>query len=332
MHGSKPWERRNTAEQSQKNLNAAEQGSGNKLWPKPWGSTGRSFEGSRFWPKRCQSLAWPLIAISIENIPRHPGDRRDDGCRVLGRIKHIIVNRYGIVRIDKRPRFPWTSVNAAHSSPFLYSARSVVQPTTMNTENLNSLLKDVRDCHACAAYLPHGPRPIVQAGANARLLIIGQAPGARVHASGIPWDDLSGERLRDWMGIDKSAFYDPQQVAIIPMGFCYPGKSASGDLPPRRECAELWLDQLLASLPNIELTLLIGQYAQRHFLGKAAAGGVGTTVAAHAQFAPRMIPLPHPSPRNIAWFLRNPWFEAELLPNLRRQVSKALAKSNRESP
>lgn len=199
-------------------------------------------------------------------------------------------------------------------------------------EDLDALLRAVRACHACAIHLPHGPRPIVQVGANARLLIIGQAPGARVHASGIPWDDASGERLRDWLGIDKPAFYDPQKVAIIPMGFCYPGKGASGDLPPRKECAELWLDRLLASLPNIELTLLVGQYAQRHILGKTAAGGVGTTVAAHAQFAPGIIPLPHPSPRNVAWFLRNPWFEAELLPNLRRQVRKAVARNNKDSP
>ncbi len=202
---------------------------------------------------------------------------------------------------------------------------------TMSTDNLNSLLEAVRACRACAAYLPHGPRPIVQAGAKARLLVIGQAPGARVHASGIPWDDLSGERLRDWMGIGKPTFYDPQQVAIIPMGYCYPGKGPSGDLPPRKECADLWLDRLLASLPNIELTLLIGQYAQRHFLGKRAAGGVGKTVSAHAQFAPRMIPLPHPSPRNIAWFLRNPWFEAELLPNLRHQVRRVLSRGDGKS-
>ena len=199
-------------------------------------------------------------------------------------------------------------------------------------EDLDSLLEAVRACTACAGHLPHGPRPIVQVGVNARLLIVGQAPGARVHTSGIPWDDASGERLRGWIGIDKPAFHDPQRVAIIPMGFCYPGKGASGDLPPRRECADLWLDRLLASLPNIELTLLIGQYAQRHFLGKAAAAGVGATVAGHAQFAPTMIPLPHPSPRNIAWFLRNPWFEAELLPNLRRQVRKVLASTNKESP
>ncbi|MFA7322333.1 MAG: uracil-DNA glycosylase family protein [Dokdonella sp.] len=201
----------------------------------------------------------------------------------------------------------------------------------MTHEDLNYLLKVVRACRACAAQFVHEPRPIVQAGANARLLIVGQAPGARVHASGIPWDDASGERLRAWIGIDKATFYDAERVAIIPMGFCYPGKAASGDLPPRRECAELWLDRLLASLPDIELTLLVGQYAQRHFLGKAAAGGVGATVAAHAQFAPAMIPLPHPSPRNIAWFLRNPWFEAELLPNLRRQVHTVLARNKEES-
>ena len=202
----------------------------------------------------------------------------------------------------------------------------------MSNESLDSLLKAVRACRACAFHLPHGPRPIVQAGKNARLLIIGQAPGARVHASGIPWDDASGERLRDWIGIDKASFYDAQQVAIIPMGYCYPGKGSSGDLPPRRECADLWLDRLLSSLPNIELTLLIGQYAQRHFLGKAAAAGVGATVAAHTQFAPKTIPLPHPSPRNIAWFLRNPWFEAALLPNLRRQAGRALANSKLGSP
>lgn len=221
-------------------------------------------------------------------------------------------------------------VNQAFSSPFCcWRARSCAH--TMTHEDLNSLLKVVRACRACAAQLAHEPRPIVQAGANARLLIVGQAPGARVHASGIPWDDASGERLRAWIGIDKATFYDAERVAIIPMGFCYPGKAASGDLPPRRECAELWLDRLLASLPDIELTLLVGQYAQRHFLGKAAAGGVGATVAAHAQFAPAMIPLPHPSPRNIAWFLRNPWFETELLPNLRRQVHTVLARNKEES-
>ncbi|HMM65668.1 MAG TPA: uracil-DNA glycosylase family protein [Dokdonella sp.] len=187
-------------------------------------------------------------------------------------------------------------------------------------ERLEPLLKAVRACRHCAAHLPHGPRPIVQAGSSARLLIIGQAPGARVHASGIPWNDASGNRLREWLQVDWETFYDPQRVAIIPMGYCYPGKGASGDLPPRRECAELWLDRLLASLPDIGLTLLIGQYAQRHFLGAQAGAGVGAIVADYARFAPRYLPLPHPSPRNVAWFKRNPWFEDALLPTLRRRV------------
>ena len=220
---------------------------------------------------------------------------------------------------------------SGHSSNQKPPSATQVASQGATGEDIDSLLKIVRACRACSAHLPHGPRPILQAGVNARILIVGQAPGARVHASGIPWDDASGERLRGWIGIDKPTFYDRQRIAIIPMGYCYPGKGTSGDLPPRRECAELWLDRLLASLPNIELTLLIGQYAQRHFLGKAAAGGVGDTVAAHAQFAPGMIPLPHPSPRNVAWFLRNPWFEAELLPNLRYQVCKVLAKSSKST-
>ena len=192
-------------------------------------------------------------------------------------------------------------------------------------ERLEALLAAVRACRHCALQLPHEPRPVLRAGVNARLLIVGQAPGTRVHASGIPWDDASGERLRDWMQVDKATFYDPQRIAIIPMGYCYPGKGSSGDLPPRRECAELWLDRLLACLPNIELTLLIGQYAQRHFLGAQARPGVGATVADHARHAPRYLPLPHPSPRNIGWFQRNPWFEADVLPELRRRVGDLLA-------
>jgi uracil-DNA glycosylase len=132
---------------------------------------------------------------------------------------------------------------------------------------LEVLLAAVRACRACEQHLPLGPRPVLRAGATARILIVGQAPGARVHATGVPWDDLSGERLRAWMGMNGEAFYDESRVAIIPMGYCYPGRGNGGDLPPRRECAALWLDLLLAKLPRIELTLLIGQYAQRHFLG-----------------------------------------------------------------
>jgi uracil-DNA glycosylase len=193
------------------------------------------------------------------------------------------------------------------------------------------LLVAIRACRVCAAELPLGPRPIVQVGAGARLLIVGQAPGARVHASGVPWDDASGERLRDWLGIDKARFYDPE-VAIVPVGFCYPGRGGGGDLPPRKECAPLWLDRLLAHLPRIELTVLIGSYAQQQFLGTANRRSLTETVIAFADYAPRFIPVPHPSPRNTAWFLRHPWFERELLPMLRARVHAVLSASGGERP
>jgi uracil-DNA glycosylase len=196
--------------------------------------------------------------------------------------------------------------------------------TVARKETLPQLLAEVRACRACEAHLPLGPRPVLRASATARILIVGQAPGAKVHASGIPWDDRSGERLRSWMGVDAATFYDERRIAIVPMGYCYPGRGASGDLPPRRECAELWLARLLAQMPRIELTLLVGQYAQRHFLG-ARAGSVSEAVRQWRAHAPRHLPLPHPSPRNIAWFQANPWFEAELLPELRQRVAALLA-------
>lgn len=191
--------------------------------------------------------------------------------------------------------------------------------------SLTGLLAAVRACRVCEAHLPLGPRPVVQAGASARILVVGQAPGARVHASGVPWDDKSGERLRDWMGVEPPLFYDPQRIAILPMGFCYPGRAASGDLPPRRECAELWLERLLAQLPQIALTLLIGQYAQTHFLRDKGHRSVTATTRDWRALAPSVIPLPHPSPRNVAWFKANPWFDHELLPELRRRVRTLLA-------
>jgi uracil-DNA glycosylase len=192
----------------------------------------------------------------------------------------------------------------------------------MPGETLEDLLREVRACRACAAHLPLGPRPIVQAGAEARVLVVGQAPGARVHASGIPWDDRSGERLRDWLGIDAKTFYDETQVALVPMGLCFPGRGASGDLPPRRECAPLWQARLLALMPRIELTLLVGGYAQAHFLGSAGHASVTSTLRNWRAHAPGIVPLPHPSPRNVAWFKANPWFEGELLPVLRASVRK----------
>ena len=157
------------------------------------------------------------------------------------------------------------------------------------------------------------------------ILIAGQAPGLRVHSTGIPWDDPSGERLRAWMGIDKEVFYDESRIAIIPMGYCYPGRGKSGDLPPRRECAQLWLDQLLAKLPLIELTLLIGQHAQRHFLGGRCKATVAETTNGWREYSPKFIPLPHPSPRNTPWLQRHSGFQRELLPKLRKRIEDILS-------
>jgi len=185
---------------------------------------------------------------------------------------------------------------------------------------LEELLVAVRACRACEAHLPLGPRPVLSANESARILIVGQAPGVRVHETGIAWSDPSGERLRAWMGVDMTAFYDASRIAIIPMGYCYPGRGAGGDLPPRRECAALWLDQLLARLPRIELTLLIGQHAQRHFLGSRRKLSLTETTRAWREYAPGYIPLPHPSPRNQPWFKRHPWFERQLVPMLRARI------------
>ena len=190
--------------------------------------------------------------------------------------------------------------------------------------SLPILLEAARACEACKDELPLGCRPVLRAGVDARILIVGQAPGTRVHASGVPWDDASGKRLREWMGVDSATFYDESQIAIIPMGYCYPGRGQGGDLPPRRECAELWLNQLLDALPNIELTLLIGQYAQRHFLKKTRKPTLTETVRHWRDYGPQYIPLPHPSPRNTHWFQTHDWFERDLLPELRKRVHPLL--------
>lgn len=189
---------------------------------------------------------------------------------------------------------------------------------------LDELLVAVRDCRACEHHLPLGPRPVLRAAPTARILVVGQAPGLRVHKTGVPWDDASGERLRAWMGLGKQVFYDESRVAIIPMGYCYPGRGVGGDLPPRRECAQLWLDQLLAKLPLIELTLLIGQHAQRHFLGRRRKSSLAETMKAWREYAPEYIPLPHPSPRNTPWLQRHSGFESELLPELRERIKGIL--------
>ncbi len=161
---------------------------------------------------------------------------------------------------------------------------------------------------------------MLRAHADARVLIVGQAPGTRVHASGVPWNDPSGDRLRTWMGVNREAFYDEHLFAIIPMGFCYPGKGRSGDLPPRPECAPLWHHRLLGQLPKLRLTLLVGQYAQRYYLGSDAKKTLTETVLAWRDYQPRFLPLPHPSPRNTLWLRRNPWFEAEVVPALRDKL------------
>ena len=184
---------------------------------------------------------------------------------------------------------------------------------------LRDLLAEIRACRHCEAELPLGPRPVLAADSSARLLIIGQAPGTKVHNSGIPWNDPSGNRLRDWLQMTPEQFYDPAQVAIMPMGFCYPGKGKSGDLPPRPECAALWHENLLAQMPNIELTLLIGQYAQRHYLDDNYKT-LTERVRNAAEFLPRYLPLPHPSPRNQIWLKKNDWFERETLPMLGQRL------------
>ena len=187
---------------------------------------------------------------------------------------------------------------------------------------LEALLTEIRACRLCEAALPLGPRPVLRASATARLLIVGQAPGTLVLGSGVPWDDASGVRLRGWLGMDKARFYDEATVAIVPMGFCYPGRGASGDLPPRPECRATWHPRLLPLLPEVKLVLAIGQYAQAHFLGERRKMTLTDTVRAWRDYAPAVFPLPHPSPRNTGWFVHNPWFDAEVVPALRRAVAE----------
>jgi uracil-DNA glycosylase len=192
------------------------------------------------------------------------------------------------------------------------------------SETLSSLLADIRACRLCAAHLPHGTRPVLRISQTAKLLVAGQAPGLRVHESGVPYSDRSGERLRAWMGVDHDVFYDESLVAIVPMGFCFPGYGASGsDLPPRRECVRTWHDRLFATVQKFELVLAIGAYAHRYHLEGRARKTVGETVRAWRDYG-RVVPLPHPSWRNNSWLRQNPWFESELVPYLRQSVNAAL--------
>ncbi len=189
---------------------------------------------------------------------------------------------------------------------------------------MEKLLFDISNCTFCSQHLPLGPRPIVAAHPSSKIMIIGQAPGAKVHKTGVPWDDPSGKQLRKWLGVSDEVFYDESKVALIPMGFCYPGKGKSGDLPPRSECAPLWHELLSKAMPNLELVILIGTYAQKYYLGKEAKNTLTETVKEYKSYLPNYFPLPHPSPRNRFWLTKNPWFNEEVLPELEQCISRIL--------
>jgi len=189
---------------------------------------------------------------------------------------------------------------------------------------MEQLLSQIRSCTHCKEHLPLGPRPIVAAHPESKIAIIGQAPGTKVHQTGIPWDDPSGKQLRKWLGVSDGQFYDERLFAIVPMGFCYPGKGKSGDLPPRPECAPQWHAPLMEQMPNLKLVILIGQYAQKHYLRDDMKGNLTETVKNYREFLPEYFVLPHPSPRNRFWLSKNPWFEEEVLPDLKKKVLESL--------
>ncbi|WP_293232676.1 uracil-DNA glycosylase family protein [Paludibacterium sp.] len=193
-----------------------------------------------------------------------------------------------------------------------------------HSDLLPSLLTEIAGCRLCANQLPHTPRPVVVADRRARILIAGQAPGRKVHDSGIPWNDASGKRLREWLGVTPEIFYDPSRFAIVPMGFCFPGTGRSGDLPPRPACRQTWHPRLLPMLPDLRLTLVIGQYARDYHLPQRAGETLSATIADWRTMAPALFPLPHPSPRNQLWLKRHPWFTDDLLPVLRAEVRRVL--------
>jgi uracil-DNA glycosylase len=187
---------------------------------------------------------------------------------------------------------------------------------------LDILAAEARACRVCAAHLPLGPKPVFLVGAGAQLMIVGQAPGRRVHATGIPWNDPSGDHLREWLRMDRTRFYDTTHVAIVPTGLCYPGTGERGDLPPRPECAPLWHPRFRAALPQVRLTLLVGMHAQAYYLAARRKKTMALTVRAYREYLPEFFPLPHPSPRNRRWMKDNPWFVKEVLPALRRRLRR----------
>ncbi len=187
---------------------------------------------------------------------------------------------------------------------------------------MNNLLTEIKQCQVCLPFLTNGTNPVILAHSNSKIVIIGQAPGSIVHKSSIPWDDKSGERLRQWLGVDEATFYNPEIFALIPMGFCYPGKGKTGDLPPRKECAPLWHKKILDKINNIELVILIGSYAQEYYLGKSKKRTLTETVQNFQEYLPKFIPLPHPSPRNNIWLKKNPWFNKNILPILKEKIKQ----------
>lgn len=189
---------------------------------------------------------------------------------------------------------------------------------------MDDLLREIRKCRVCEKFLPLGPKPIIAASPKSRIVVIGQAPGRIVHETGIPWNDKSGDNLRAWMGVDRTAFYDPDKFALMPMGFCYPGRGKSGDLPPRPECAPLWHGRLLDLMTDVRLILLIGQYSQKYYLRDTAKGTLTETIHHFYTYLPRYFPLPHPSPRNNIWQAKNRWFAEKVLPELKIRVKAAL--------
>lgn len=189
---------------------------------------------------------------------------------------------------------------------------------------MQNLLSEIRSCEVCKAHLPLGPRPIVSAHPKSKIIIVGQAPGTKVHETGVPWDDPSGKQLRKWLGVSDDVFYNEQCFALVPMGFCYPGKGKGGDLPPRTECAPLWHPPLWDSMPDLGLIILIGAYAQQYYLKEKMGMNLTETVKAYSDYRPKYFPLPHPSPRNRFWLRKNAWFEKEVVPALRAEVEKVL--------
>lgn len=187
--------------------------------------------------------------------------------------------------------------------------------------HMDLLIQQIKSCRTCENFLEFGVNPVIAASKSSKILIIGQAPGRKVHLSGIPWDDKSGDNLRNWLGVDKETFYDKEKIALIPMGFCYPGKGKSGDLAPRPECAPLWHRRLLFQMQEVKLTLLIGLYAQKHYLGDKAKDTLTETVRNYKHYLPQYLPLPHPSPRNNIWQRKNAWFGEDVLPELKARVS-----------